>query len=175
MGMLFTQKGNFSIPENEQEILKGRLQLFEDNRIRKTESFRSYRNQLLQETDWIVIKSTESNVGISSDWTTYRQSLRDLPQHERSPDRFLISDWPLSPTQTEIPEEAKIFIAEISDPLGIGTTSWIFQREDGTYYLDENPQPVVPPIIIEEEIPVDETPVEEPVIEETPVEEPNLE
>ena len=37
------------------------------------------RNRLLAETDWISTKSIDTGVGISTDWKTYRQSLRDLP------------------------------------------------------------------------------------------------
>ncbi len=37
------------------------------------------RNRLLAETDWVSTKSIDTGVGISTDWKTYRQSLRDLP------------------------------------------------------------------------------------------------
>ena len=40
---------------------------------------REVRNQLLSETDWMIVKSTETGVAISNDWKTYRQALRDLP------------------------------------------------------------------------------------------------
>lgn len=37
------------------------------------------RDKLLTETDWVSTKSIDTGVGISTDWKTYRQSLRDLP------------------------------------------------------------------------------------------------
>jgi len=40
---------------------------------------RGKRNSLLGASDWIVTKSLETGVGISTDWKTYRQALRDLP------------------------------------------------------------------------------------------------
>lgn len=40
---------------------------------------RSCRDQLLQQTDWIVIKSTETSVGLSTEFKDWRQTLRDLP------------------------------------------------------------------------------------------------
>lgn len=40
---------------------------------------RNCREQVLQETDWIVIKSTETNVGLSTEFKEWRQTLRDLP------------------------------------------------------------------------------------------------
>ena len=40
---------------------------------------RTKRDQLLSDTDWLVIKGIEDGVGISTEWKNYRQSLRDLP------------------------------------------------------------------------------------------------
>jgi hypothetical protein len=40
-----------------------------------TDQLRVSRNVLLQETDWMA----NSDVEMSSAWTTYRQELRDLP------------------------------------------------------------------------------------------------
>ena len=40
---------------------------------------REVRNQLLSETDWMIVKSTETGVAIPNDWKVYRQALRDLP------------------------------------------------------------------------------------------------
>ena len=39
---------------------------------------REQRDALLKETDWIVIKSRESNANVPSAWKNYRQSLRDI-------------------------------------------------------------------------------------------------
>ena len=48
---------------------------------KRLEILREYRNNLLKDTDWFVIKCTETNVGLSTDFTSWRQSLRDLPQN----------------------------------------------------------------------------------------------
>ncbi len=40
------------------------------------EQLREARNALLKESDWMA----NSDVEMSSDWTTYRQELRDLPK-----------------------------------------------------------------------------------------------
>ena len=39
---------------------------------------RNLRNELLQESDWVVIKAQETNTAVPSDWITYRQKLRDI-------------------------------------------------------------------------------------------------
>lgn len=142
MGIAFNIDGSIqNIPEpSEQEIFENIVISFEKNKQNQFSNLRNYRNRLLLESDWTIFPDSPIAVGIQSSWITYRQSLRDLPNHPNSPDRFLISDWPLSPNQTDIPEEAKIFIAEISDPLGIGTTSWIGIGTNGEYISQERPQ-----------------------------------
>ena len=39
---------------------------------------RTERNHRLTDTDWVVAKATETGVGISTEWKTYRQALRDI-------------------------------------------------------------------------------------------------
>tara|TARA_R100001440_G_scaffold10909_2_gene19736 strand:+ start:7522 stop:7728 length:207 start_codon:yes stop_codon:yes gene_type:complete len=39
---------------------------------------RQKRNELLKESDWVVVKAQETNTTIPSDWKTYRQALRDI-------------------------------------------------------------------------------------------------
>ena len=50
--------------------------------LSKTETellmLRNVRNQLLQESDWIVTKSLEAGVAVPDEWKTYRQELRDI-------------------------------------------------------------------------------------------------
>jgi hypothetical protein len=55
---------------------------------------RSLRNSLLQETDWIVIKSYERGENIPAEWELYRQALRDITQQESFP---WAVDWPTQP------------------------------------------------------------------------------
>lgn len=57
---------------------------------------REMRDQFLRESDPIVFKAVEGNSSVSTQWSTYRQALRDLPSHDDFP--FLTeSDWPTSP------------------------------------------------------------------------------
>jgi hypothetical protein len=53
---------------------------------------RSERNQLLADTDWIVIKSLETNTDYT-DWKVYRQELRDVTSQATFPDVV----WPTKP------------------------------------------------------------------------------
>ena len=36
------------------------------------------RDELLNESDWVVVKAQETNITIPSEWKTYRQALRDI-------------------------------------------------------------------------------------------------
>ena len=53
---------------------------------------RAARNQKLQETDFYAL----SDVTMSSEMTTYRQALRDLPTHSNWP-HLQDGDWPTKP------------------------------------------------------------------------------
>lgn len=138
MGIKFNLDGSVTNTQepSEQEALENRLINFEREQIKKFDTLRNYRNNLLLQSDWTVFIDSPLPVGIQSSWKSYREQLRDLPNHQNAPDRFLISDWPLAPGQIEIPDDVKIFISEISDPLGIGTTSWVGLGTDGEY-IDE--------------------------------------
>ena len=56
----------------------------EEQALRDTEldrtlnQLRKERNQLLTESDWVVIKAKETDAVIPDNWKTYRQELRDL-------------------------------------------------------------------------------------------------
>ena len=47
---------------------------------------RNLRNELLNESDWIVTKSLEAGVAVPDEWKTYRQELRDLTKKFKSID-----------------------------------------------------------------------------------------
>ena len=47
---------------------------------------RNLRNELLNESDWIVTKSLEAGVAVPDEWKTYRQELRDLTKTFKSID-----------------------------------------------------------------------------------------
>lgn len=55
---------------------------------------RSDRDQKLQETDWIVIKSYERNESIPAEWEVYRQALRDITTQQGFPYEVI---WPPKP------------------------------------------------------------------------------
>ena len=61
---------------------------------------RNLRNELLQESDWVVIKAQETNTAVPSDWITYRQKLRDITKTYQSihDDGFV---FPTKPTDTD--------------------------------------------------------------------------
>lgn len=54
---------------------------------------REKRNQLLTESDWIVIKYTEQGLPLPSLWVSYRQQLRDITT-QSSPFNIV---WPTKP------------------------------------------------------------------------------
>jgi hypothetical protein len=165
MGIQFNLDGTTSfIPEpSEQEFLHRRVLSFEENKLKNFEDLRNYRSSLLLQSDWTILPDSPISDLQKTDWQSYRQSLRNLPNHSNAPDRFLISDWALAPGQTEIPENAKLFIAEISDPLGIGTTSWVGIGTDDQLIELQQPQPeVVEEPTTEPEPEVVEEPTPEP-------------
>ena len=55
------------------------------------------RNNLLAESDWTQMPDSPLTDAQKASWATYRQSLRDLPDHENWP--FLLdTDWPTKPS-----------------------------------------------------------------------------
>jgi len=57
-------------------------------------NIRSRRDDLLQETDWIVIKSYERGQNIPAEWELYRQALRDITEQAGFPYEVT---WPTKP------------------------------------------------------------------------------
>lgn len=55
---------------------------------------KAQRDQLLQQSDWRVIKASDTGVPISQNWKDYRQALRDITTQS---DPFNIT-WPTPPT-----------------------------------------------------------------------------
>lgn len=55
------------------------------------EQAREERNNLLAQTDWRAV----SDLTLDSDWTTYRQALRDVPTQVGFPTSIT---WPIKPT-----------------------------------------------------------------------------
>ena len=61
---------------------------------REAKNVRSRRDSLLQETDWIVIKSYERGENIPAQWELYRQALRDITAQAGFPYSV---EWPTKP------------------------------------------------------------------------------
>ena len=55
---------------------------------------RNKRDSLLQDTDWIVIKSYERGANIPAEWELYRQALRDITAQGGFPYAVI---WPNKP------------------------------------------------------------------------------
>ena len=56
---------------------------------------RQTRNAKLSESDWRVIKASEGGTSVPSEWTSYRQQLRDIPAQAGFPDTI---NWPSEPS-----------------------------------------------------------------------------
>ena len=59
---------------------------------------RTRRNEMLAQSDWIVIKEREEGGSVSNfaDWKTYRQALRDITKTYKSLDTV---KWPTAPSE----------------------------------------------------------------------------
>lgn len=57
-------------------------------------SVRSRRDDLLQDTDWVVTKAFEADISVPTEWFTYRQALRDVPAQVGFPYNVT---WPTKP------------------------------------------------------------------------------
>jgi hypothetical protein len=62
-------------------------------------NIRGQRNQLLKDCDWTQI--ADCTIPKKAEWTTYRQTLRDLPSTVTDPRTF--ADWPHNPDWVEMP------------------------------------------------------------------------
>ena len=60
----------------------------------KWKRIRQDRDRLLNDSDWVVTKATETGVTVTSAWKTYRQKLRDVPS-QSDPDNIT---WPTKPS-----------------------------------------------------------------------------
>ena len=66
-----------------------------DNEPSEEEKDRIVRNELLEETDWIVIKYLDIGEPVPQEWSDYRQALRDITEQAGFPGNV---DWPTEPT-----------------------------------------------------------------------------
>lgn len=59
----------------------------------KAAKVRAQRDQLIAQSDWMVIRAQETNTQVAEEWVTYRQALRDISSQESFPNVI----WPVSP------------------------------------------------------------------------------
>ena len=70
----------------------------EEKPVRDLERLRIERNNLLSQSDWVVIKEREEGGSVSNfaDWKKYRQELRDITKTYKSLDKV---KWPTAPSE----------------------------------------------------------------------------
>lgn len=61
----------------------------------KWENIRSTRQKLISETDWTQITDAPLSIEKKSEFSAYRQALRDIPQNYTHPDDVI---WPEKPS-----------------------------------------------------------------------------
>ena len=129
MGHHFTVDGRELIEsggsKDPQISLQEELDAFESAKQQRLDELRNWRNGALGASDWTQVPDGALDSTTKAAWATYRDKLRDLPSNAKAPNQFAKSDWPLAPGQSEITDNVYIFIPEFSDPLGIGSTSWV--------------------------------------------------
>ena len=59
-----------------------------------SETARNQRDRLLTESDWVTIRATDTGDPVPTEWQTYRQALRDIPDQTGFPEEI---DWPQEP------------------------------------------------------------------------------
>jgi hypothetical protein len=62
--------------------------------LQKAQTLRQQRDRLLQQSDWVVIRSYEQAEQVPLEWLEYRQALRDIPQQTEFPSEI---SWPTMP------------------------------------------------------------------------------
>jgi len=102
--VIYSEESKYFIPISEgnslyQDVLKW---IDEGNQIgdyiarsKTWDEIRTERDRLLTLCDWVVVKSQETGVGISTEWTNYRQALRDITS-QSNPNVII---WPEKPTE----------------------------------------------------------------------------
>ena len=70
----------------------------EEKPVRDLERLRIERNNLLSQSDWVVIKEREEGGSVSNfaDWKKYRQELRDITKTYKS---LATVKWPTAPSE----------------------------------------------------------------------------
>ena len=58
----------------------------------KWRAIRAERNKVLRDCDWVVIKAQELNEAIPSNYVTYRDKLRNIPQDYQVPEEVIFPE-----------------------------------------------------------------------------------
>jgi hypothetical protein len=69
--------------------------------VKKWETLRSKRNSILDQTDWLVVKSKESGTNLSTNFKEWRENVRNFPTTITNILEFDLEDdtlWPTPPT-----------------------------------------------------------------------------
>jgi len=83
-----TENSNYVIENIPQEILDERTEAM-------WRGIRHERNEILSQSDYMVIKAYETGTTLDSDWAAYRQALRDLPSSTSDVNAVV---WPTKPS-----------------------------------------------------------------------------
>jgi AAA+ ATPase superfamily predicted ATPase len=87
------------VSEDEAKQIAADKKIYEDSADERTlEQIRNIRDNLLNKTDWKIIKASEQGEELSEEFKTWRQNLRDVPQD------YKVSDYE---KLLEIDEETK--------------------------------------------------------------------
>ena len=73
------------------------INAFDDTEYKTNEAWRKIRkerNQLLKDSDYIMVSDAPITAEKKEEWETYRQSLRDIPQTFSNPDDVTYPDKP---------------------------------------------------------------------------------
>lgn len=90
------------IPQPTREQVEAKIE--ELKALEPMRLLRLHRDKLLAETDWVTMRSYSTNTPVPTEWATYQQALRDLPDTATPvfdpTSRIGISgvDWPVKPT-----------------------------------------------------------------------------
>lgn len=91
-----TKDGWVVVEGTRKVVSMSKAEVIETNFTASSEVVREQRNQKLADTDWIVVKAYETGTNIPAEWEIYRQSLRDITDHENFP-YLTDEDWPVAP------------------------------------------------------------------------------
>ena len=87
------------LTDAEQKEVDARNKAWADGQVdRDLSELRTQRNDLLTQTDWVVIKEREEGGSVSNfaDWKKYRQELRDITKTYKSLEDV---KWPTAPSE----------------------------------------------------------------------------